>query len=291
MTTSDAKRREFACSLSESAGIRSQPLLDAFSAVRREDFVGAGPWLISGGNPYLSTPDANPEHLYADVLVALDPARELNNGRPFRHARWIDALGVQPGDHVVHVGAGTGYYTAILRELVGESGSVTAVERDRELYRRLEENFRSSPNVTVTSMLAVELFRDASRVYINCALTRPPRSWLAPLRDEAAMILPLTEMGPDRCGGVFVVRRRGAGYEARLLQAVRMFPCSQMRFPDDEPRIADAFRGGGEELVRSLRLDAHPEEPGCWLHLATGCLSQEPPATARRGDTLGKARV
>ena len=34
----------------------------------------------------------------------------------------IAAAAPQPGEHVVHVGAGVGYYTAILAELVGRYG-------------------------------------------------------------------------------------------------------------------------------------------------------------------------
>src|SRR5205823_3982597 len=69
--------------------------------------VGPGPWLIvrpfvmmprPAGAPltidqtYRKTPDADPRHLYHDVLVALDPERKLNNGQPSANTSWIDAL-------------------------------------------------------------------------------------------------------------------------------------------------------------------------------------------------------
>jgi protein-L-isoaspartate(D-aspartate) O-methyltransferase len=44
------------------------------------------------------------------------------------------------GDHVVHVGAGTGYYSAILAEMVGRTGRVTAIEIDPLLAARAKEN-------------------------------------------------------------------------------------------------------------------------------------------------------
>jgi len=40
------------------------------------------------------------------------------------------------GEHVVHIGAGVGYYTAILAKLVGAEGRVTAIEFDAELAAR-----------------------------------------------------------------------------------------------------------------------------------------------------------
>jgi hypothetical protein len=51
------------------------------------------------------------------------------------------AAAPQPGEHVVHVGAGVGYYTAILAELVGVAGRVKAIEFDAELAARATANF------------------------------------------------------------------------------------------------------------------------------------------------------
>ncbi len=34
----------------------------------------------------------------------------------------------QPGEHVVHIGGGTGYYPAVFAERVTEAGAVTAIE-------------------------------------------------------------------------------------------------------------------------------------------------------------------
>jgi hypothetical protein len=47
---------------------------------------------------YEATANADPRHLYADVLVAIDAARCLNNGQPSALARWIDALDLCTGD-------------------------------------------------------------------------------------------------------------------------------------------------------------------------------------------------
>ena len=46
--------------------------------------------------------------------IALDPARRINNGEPALHIGLIAQLAPQPGDHVVQVGVGGGYYTAII---------------------------------------------------------------------------------------------------------------------------------------------------------------------------------
>src|SRR4051794_7028747 len=89
---------------------------------------------------YWSTEDADPCHLYHDVLVAIDEGRRLNNGQPSLWAALYDQLGLEAGMHVVHVGAGTGYYSAVLAEIVGRQGRVTAVEIDPGLAARVRTN-------------------------------------------------------------------------------------------------------------------------------------------------------
>ena len=69
------------------------------------DSVGDGPWQICNviDRSYRTTSDADPRHLYHDVVVAIDPARELNNGQPSSLARWLAALEPAPGQHLLHV--------------------------------------------------------------------------------------------------------------------------------------------------------------------------------------------
>ena len=55
---------------------------------------------------------------------------------PSYHAPLIASAGIREGEHVVHVGAGTGYYTAIMAHLTGRGGRVTAIEFDPALARR-----------------------------------------------------------------------------------------------------------------------------------------------------------
>ncbi|EAB6718403.1 SAM-dependent methyltransferase, partial [Salmonella enterica subsp. enterica] len=101
------------------------------AATPRENFVGPGPWTISvnpwsGGQRRVTTPGDDPALLYSNALIALDDQR--NNGEPFLHAAWIGKVAPQPGETVSHVGAGTGYYTAILSGLVSPGGKVFAYE-------------------------------------------------------------------------------------------------------------------------------------------------------------------
>ena len=62
---------------------------------------------------------SDPERLYEDVLVGIDARRGINNGQPSLHAQAIDALGLKEGETVLQIGAGAGYYTAILATWLG----------------------------------------------------------------------------------------------------------------------------------------------------------------------------
>src|SRR5215510_5916195 len=118
----------------------SSPLVEAFTSVPREQFIGSGPWRIVTQSGYVTVPADDPAFLYQDFAVALQPDQHINNGQPSLHVRCLSALQIKAGEKVVHVGAGTGYYTALLATLVGPSGSVVAYEVEQELTDKAAAN-------------------------------------------------------------------------------------------------------------------------------------------------------
>jgi protein-L-isoaspartate O-methyltransferase len=146
-----------------------------FAQVRREDFLGPGPWVIPrwlGGN--LPTPSADPVYLYIDSVVQIMAERQLNNGQPSGHAKWIASASIKQGEHVVHVGTGTGYYTAIMSHLAGPTGKVTGIELDADLAARAKENLSSFANVRIVNGNGAAVpFEAADVIYVNAGVTRP----------------------------------------------------------------------------------------------------------------------
>ena len=132
MQDRSGKLRTFFASLVAGQFRGRHPAIEqAFAAVERERFAGPGPWSIMVvGSGYVKTPDDDPAFLYQDTLLALDPNRGINIGQPSWHALWLDAIDVRQGETVLQVGAGTGYYTAILARLAGRNGRVHAYEID-----------------------------------------------------------------------------------------------------------------------------------------------------------------
>jgi protein-L-isoaspartate(D-aspartate) O-methyltransferase len=121
-------RRAYAKQIMAVFGVSDRRIEAAFASVKREDFLGRGPWqIVRWCRGYVPTPSRNPVYLYDDVLVGIIPERNLNNGQPSLHAALIASAAPRAGEHAVHVGAGVGYYTAILHRLVGRRGKVTAM--------------------------------------------------------------------------------------------------------------------------------------------------------------------
>lgn len=83
------------------------------------------------------------------------------------------------GDHAVHIGSGSGYYTAILAHLVGPSGRVTALEFELDLAARAADNLSRYANVTVIDGDGSNLaFEPTDIIYVNAGATRPADNWL-----------------------------------------------------------------------------------------------------------------
>src|SRR5919198_5633058 len=103
MSELDLARAYYAEELRAVANLQSEAVVKAFAKVPREHFLGPGPWLVPSASSenYWTTKDANPRHLYHNILVAIDASRWLHNGQPSSLAFWLDALALQAGERVV----------------------------------------------------------------------------------------------------------------------------------------------------------------------------------------------
>ena len=111
METTELKivRLTYAKQVMAAAGTQDTRVEAAFATVRREDFLGPGPWhILRWFDGYVATPSDDPIYLYTDDVIGIIPERDLNNGQPSLHARLIASAAPRAGDHVVHVGAGVG---------------------------------------------------------------------------------------------------------------------------------------------------------------------------------------
>jgi protein-L-isoaspartate(D-aspartate) O-methyltransferase len=275
-------------------------LFTAFAEVPRERYLGAGPWKISRpSDPWtkVETPDDKPERIYDDVLVSILDEKGLANGLPSGHARWLNALDLEPGDYVLHCGCGTGYYTAIIAHVVGESGRVTAIELEQSLASLAAENLRHASHVKVIAGDATTL--DAGKVdaiYVNAGATHPMQLWLDSLKPGGRLIFPMVRYPkggeswianagtgkPDfetGMGLMLRIQRTAAGYATAVVSPAGFFPCFGAIDPDPEADriLAEALRSGAIARANSLRCEPHETDESCLVHIQRYCFSNRAP--------------
>ncbi len=268
----EAARRWFADELRHTAQVRSPAVVEAFATVPRERFSGPGPWRLLSPmrlGEYWTTEDADPRHLYHDVLVAIDETRRLNNGQPGLWACLYDQLGLAAGQHVVHVGVGTGYYTAILAEIVGRNGHVTGVEIDPGLAEQARGNLASAwPQASVVTAdgFTFQPERPADVMVVNAGVSHLSPAWLDCLADGGRLLVPLT--GTDWFGAFLLITRPAGDarqYPVQFASRTGIFACVGGRDAGAEARLSTALQLSPFTAIRSLR--RAPEEPDdtCWL--------------------------
>lgn len=271
MAALEAHRRFHAELIVRSFGSGDPRLIDAFAAVPREDYVGPGPWLVATGDGYIPTVSADPALLYQDIVIGLAPERRINNGQPSFHAEFLAEAAPALGENVVHVGAGTGYYSAVLATLVGPAGLVDAFEIEADLAARATENLRALPNVAVHGCSAVAASLPSCDVlYVNAGATHPPAALLDALNVGGRMVLPLT---PNDGMGIMlrINRITRDDYAARAIRPVAFIPCIGARDDEAAVSLATALDTQPFAKIRSLRRDTRPDASawcagrGWWL--------------------------
>ncbi len=125
-------------------GITDRRIIDAMASIAREDFL----------------PDACKAVAYMDEDIPLNGGpilRYLIEAMAF--ARLVQLAEIKPSDKVLHVGAATGYGTAVLARLARE---VVAVECDSSLAALARNNLRAIANVTIVEAPLTEGAKSAA---------------------------------------------------------------------------------------------------------------------------------
>jgi protein-L-isoaspartate(D-aspartate) O-methyltransferase len=279
-------RRFYADEIRFVANLESPALIEAFARVPREKFIGPGPWQVGsaevralaaagmGRAVYVTVDD--PRDLYHNVVVVIDAGRDINNGQPSALAHWINALQLQPGNRVYHLGCGVGYYTAIMAEVVGRSGSVVATEIDSDLAGRARENLSGYANVQVHSVDGAEFDPgECDAMLINAGVTHPHALWLDRLRDGGRLVLPITLATSETLGAGLMTKivRRFDRFSAQGVTPVGIYSCKSVRDPELEPLVRSALTTQVLFKVQSLRREPHEQEATCLVHGKGMCFS------------------
>ena len=191
-------------------------------------------------------------------------------------ARLISALKLRPGKRAFHCGCGTGYYTAIMAEVVGPTGSVFAAEIDSTLAEIAVINLMNYDHVKVVNRDGFNVDPVCcDAVLINAGVTHPHPAWLNCLSEGGVLVLPLSVGRKLSANDAMVlgITRRHKQFSAELLSIMTIYSSPSMRDPHLQSMLNESFESHAMLRLKSLRTDAHDRTDTCIMHAPEFCLS------------------
>jgi protein-L-isoaspartate(D-aspartate) O-methyltransferase len=283
-------RARYAREVCAAARVDNPRVIQAFSSVPREAFSPPGPWKVyrpSQTPPYFNyevTATDHPDELYRDVSIELAPGSFINNGLPSVVASWLGDTAPAVGGSVVQIGAGLGYYTAILAHLVGEGGRVLAAEISRPIGAQAARNLSGMGQVDLFAGDGCNLkVEGANLVLVHAGISDLPPAWLRGLAPGGALVVSLTFTSPEfrtiGLGVTLKIRPHSSDrFSAAFVSTPYITTSHSLRSDEGEQRLREAMEAPDYSVIASVRLDRHEAAPSCWLHRQDWCVSRLHPS-------------
>jgi len=190
----------------EARGITDARILDAFRHVPRHRFV----------------PDADPAEAYGDHPLPIGWGQTIS--QPYVVAVALGALELTPDSRILEIGAGSGYQTALLAELVAHVWSLECVP---ELARRARGVLQALGYDNVDLRVGdggqgwpIEGVAPFDAIIGSAAPSEIPAPLLDQLGDGGRLVMPVGDVFQE----LVLIRRQGARLERRSLLPVRFVP-------------------------------------------------------------------
>jgi protein-L-isoaspartate(D-aspartate) O-methyltransferase len=168
----------------------SKKILDAFSKVKREEFI----------------PHELEDNAYEDTPLPIGQGQTIS--QPYTIAMMLSELGLKKGQKVLEAGSGSGYVLALISEIVGEKGKVFGLELVSGLATRSKENLRDYKNIEVFNRNGFNGLPEKApfdRIIVSAACRVIPEKLLHQLKDRGILVAP---KGPRFEQDLFVIQRK-----------------------------------------------------------------------------------
>jgi protein-L-isoaspartate(D-aspartate) O-methyltransferase len=176
--------------------LKSSRLIDAMLKIPRENFI-----------PLLYR-----DYAYLEVPLPL-PGEKATISCPHSYPLFYEALGLDQGHRFLEVGLGSGYGTALAREVVGPTGRVVAVEIDPLTFEFAKKNlegagYRDIILVRGDGGLGYPERAPYDRICITAACIEIPPALIEQIETNGRLIAPVIEHGVQNLT-LFEKSRRG----------------------------------------------------------------------------------
>ncbi len=178
--------------------LSSERIRQALLKVPREDFI----------------PRQYRDYAYREVPLPL-PGRTSTISCPHSYPLFYEPLGLDRGDRFLEIGLGSGYGTALAREIVGEQGLVVSVEIDPVTFAFAESNLEAAGYrdlVLVQGDGAHGFDKEApyDRICMTAACARVPPPLLEQLRPGGRFIAPVIRGSVQE---LVLIEKTGHGFQ------------------------------------------------------------------------------
>ncbi|MDQ2741700.1 MAG: methyltransferase, FxLD system [Chloroflexota bacterium] len=200
---------------------------------------------------HLFLPEVPLETVYKDEAIATKKRDGLaisSSSQPAVMAIMLEQLGLQRGDHVLEIGAGTGYNAALMAHIVGPKGHVIAVDLDQDIVENAHAHLTAAgcTDVQVVCGDGVLGYPEAApydRIILTVGAWDIAAAWVEQLRPGGRLVLPLALNGTVQ--KLVAFERRDDHLVSVSVQDGAFMP---LRGIDAVPRVHFPL-GGGRDLL------------------------------------------